>query len=701
MKRIFILMMLICSVFYGNSQATYNSTNFAVSGDTEYLTKAAVDTFKFTKTGANQTWDYSKLFGYDQTSTLIRDPKNTGYTAAQWPFINNAANTNLSSYDGTTLTVSGASQTNKNDYYLKSTGALLQKASGYTLSFNGFALNIKNQFTAPDSLYKFPINYKDSFTSHSSYATSVAGFYYNKETVSRKTKVEGWGKLITPFGTFNNCLRIVSDVVQFDSFSVTGFTIPNNTFKFRKIEWLDPSKGFPVLIVIQNSNGATTSIQYLDVKKNFTPKAFCLYNPIKPSTSTPVVFQNLTLNANKYYWNFGDGPAIDSVNKDPSHTYTSEGTYAGYLIGLNTYSNKADTFNFVITVANKPFAVYSYSPFSITTCDTIRFNNLSQRAVSYKWIFENTGKSTDTSTAVNPTHIYATSNVYTPILIATNAAGSDTFSFSIAVTICKPVASFSFKPLTANTCDTVKFKSTSLRADSTIWDFGDGTPLSYDSSHRYTVAGTYIPKLIVKNNTGNDTAIGSSIVITACTVPVKLISFSANKTKLGNQLIWSTTSNSTALSYIIERSTDGIHFTSISSVSANKTNKYQYTDATSSVGAVYYRLRFVEATSFVSYSSVVKVSSTSIEASSISVYPNPVTSSQDFKLNVQSVENKNVQIQIVGIDGKIVATQKATIVAGSNLISLNSNTLKQGVYFVKCISDENATIATTKFIVTE
>ncbi len=45
-----------------------------------------------------------------------------------------------------------------------------------------------------------------------------------------------------------------------------------------------------------------------------------------PEVDVPIKFENLSLNASSYKWDFGDG-AFDSLNIAPEHTYSDPGTY--------------------------------------------------------------------------------------------------------------------------------------------------------------------------------------------------------------------------------------------------------------------------------------------------------------------------------------------------------------------------------------
>lgn len=55
---------------------------------------------------------------------------------------------------------------------------------------------------------------------------------------------------------------------------------------------------------------------------------------VAPEVDVPVKFENLSLNASRYKWGFGDG-TFDSLNVAPSHTYDAPGPYT---VSLTAYT---------------------------------------------------------------------------------------------------------------------------------------------------------------------------------------------------------------------------------------------------------------------------------------------------------------------------------------------------------------------------
>jgi PKD repeat protein len=339
------------------AQATYTWADYAASGDTFYLTKAQPGNFNFDTTGANITWNYAALQGVSQRRLLYRLPTQAGFSFAQWPYLYNSANVNLSSTDGQTVAVFGLQQTNPNDYYLKNTGYLRQKASSYTVVLNGLAINVRNVYDNADTIYKFPVTYNSVNASKSAYSIAIPpDLYYRNQRLNRQDTVKGWGKVITPYGTFTNCLKYVSIITSVDSIVVNGLpVVTNDTVVSRELKWFDPSRRYPVLTVKQSRVGnqyVTQSIEYLDNQQYYQPTALFAYLPAAPNMGDTVNFQNLSTSSYTYKWRFNDvasGAADSSTLINPQHIFANYGTYNVQLIAFN--GPLADTFSLPVTVS--------------------------------------------------------------------------------------------------------------------------------------------------------------------------------------------------------------------------------------------------------------------------------------------------------------------------------------------------------------
>lgn len=162
---------------------------------------------------------------------------------------------------------------------------------------------------------------------------------------------------------------------------------------------------------------------------------------------------------------------------------------------------------------------------------TVKFNPVLTTDSPYVHHYWSFGDGTPGSQLISPTHTYAAAGSYTVthtiVRLTPNNVPVCTQVFTKIVTItppCNLVANFSWSATAANPL-TVSFQNLSVPLaanDSTIWIFGDSTPLSYavNPVHTYTNAGTYNVCLIVKKfpfntNTSCVKYICKTVVVTA------------------------------------------------------------------------------------------------------------------------------------------------------------------------------------------
>lgn len=337
------------------SQAVYNSSNYAAIGDLFYNTAASELTLDYETTGANFNWDFSNLTGVSQTQMQFRNPTATGFL---WLFIYNTNNTNLSSTTNETPVLNMPGQvvgvTSANNYYKKSTADLRQTGSAYKIDYNGTQIPITNQYSDADIIYHFPIQYGNTDSDNSAYTIDIPTLLHQENTLQRTNEVDGWGSLVTPYGTYNSVLRMKTTLVSNDSISLLGSGLPRTIRTTRELKWFDPSQKQPLMVVTQNNatgNWVTTNVTYLDQQRNFATTAFFTHAPTNPAAGEEVFFQNLSTNATTYSWDFGDpGSGADNTSSEeyPTHTYAADGVYTVQLTASN--ASFTDTYSFVIVV---------------------------------------------------------------------------------------------------------------------------------------------------------------------------------------------------------------------------------------------------------------------------------------------------------------------------------------------------------------
>jgi PKD repeat protein len=133
-------------------------------------------------------------------------------------------------------------------------------------------------------------------------------------------------------------------------------------------------------------------------------------------------------------WTFGDGGT--STLQNPSHEYTSAGTYTVALTASKAGSTSTATrTNYITVTPPAPVANFTSDRTSGTVPFAVQFTDTSTGSpTSWAWTFGDGA----TSTAQNPSHTYTSAGTYTVALTATNAGGSDTKTATNYITAAAP-----------------------------------------------------------------------------------------------------------------------------------------------------------------------------------------------------------------------------------------------------------------------
>ncbi len=138
-----------------------------------------------------------------------------------------------------------------------------------------------------------------------------------------------------------------------------------------------------------------------------------------------IIFTNESVDADTYYWDFGDG--FSSTLENPIHHYTSYDKYNVCLTGFNV--NGESTYCDSINVCPLVKAKFQY----LIQGDTVIFINLSSNALTYYWDFGD-GYGTILE---NPFHYYGSHGTYDVCLTVNNECSVDTLCESIELTSIK------------------------------------------------------------------------------------------------------------------------------------------------------------------------------------------------------------------------------------------------------------------------
>lgn len=226
-----------------------------------------------------------------------------------------------------------------------------------------------------------------------------------------------------------------------------------------------------------------------------------------------VQFQNNSVNAISYSWDFRDGSPVSTAT-NPTHTFVKAGVYNVQLIAINPNACKVRDTTYVTINVDSNSMLCDFSVNVLDSCGPYRaaFTNNSQYSklpgaagrTSFLWLF---GDGSQT-TLVNPgTHTYAAGGTYTIMLIMRDSLSCnspDTVQKIVTMQGTRVLADFNM-PDSFCLNAAFSFEDKSQNAVNILWKFGDGqTSTLNKTSHQYDSAGLYTVVLTAFNpNTCN------------------------------------------------------------------------------------------------------------------------------------------------------------------------------------------------------
>ncbi len=247
MKILIASLFVLLTCLQGKAQITITDSDMPSVNDTfrvsNGLITPAIDPVP---TGSAFTWDFSSLQWISQDVDSFISVSSTGpvYSIV---FVNipfNPYRANLAARGPDLPSVPQITLTDVNYFYYNSGGGY--DLSGYGALINGLPVPIP--FNNKDRIYDFPMNFGNMDSSDSDFQISLPGLGFYGHDQHRVNEVDGWGTLITPYGTFNT-LRVKSTITSNDSLYLDslgtgfGFALPQTT----EYKWLGNNQGIPLL----------------------------------------------------------------------------------------------------------------------------------------------------------------------------------------------------------------------------------------------------------------------------------------------------------------------------------------------------------------------------------------------------------------------------------------------------------------------
>ena len=218
-----------------------------------------------------------------------------------------------------------------------------------------------------------------------------------------------------------------------------------------------------------------------------------------------------------------------------------------------------------------------------------------------------------------------------------------------------------------------------------IGDDDSGPGVNFGITYNFTSTGTYylVVTTFKPGNTGTYTITSTQ----GGALPVRLLSFTAEKTNAGKNLLkWTSAGEINISKYEVQHSNDGLGFKSIvgSTIVARNVSinsYYNFADDKPFEKLNFYRLKITDKDGKVSFSTVAVISNNkSVSSASITVFPNPAV---NF-LNIQTKAGQKgkASVSIISNAGQIVYKSDYTL-SDESIVYLDVKKLAAGNYNVR------------------
>lgn len=275
--------------------------------------------------------------------------------------------------------------------------------------------------------------------------------------------------------TFNNTTTGANSYVwSFGDGFISGLENPDHSFIN-----ISPADTVYQIVMIATSGVGCRDTAYSSVTVYPGSLAEFTYSAVPNCAPAPVQFNNGSLNAISYEWDFGDGSPVSTL-QDPSHTFTNTSlfieNFTVQLVALSA-NGCTDTVEHVLSV--NPQLVLSLTANPDSGCSPLSVDfpqSATDGAVAWSWNFGDG----NTSNQQSPTHTYynftTNSLFFNATLIATNAFGCLDTAWTDVLVHPNPTAALNAVPPIGCAELTVDFDNLSTGGVEHIWMWGDGTP---------------------------------------------------------------------------------------------------------------------------------------------------------------------------------------------------------------------------------
>ena len=254
-RNLFLLLLLMGFGFSTSAQISIDKSDMPSKDDTVRIsTGLNLNFIDYTETGEDFLWDFSQLIPINQRVDTFLSPLSLPLVYKLFfGFFSN-----LAVRGAENLPLPGFPFTDVYNFFDNSSSHY--RGIGVGVSILGIPVPFK--YDSPDVVYDFPMEYQGTWNSQAHFAQEIPLVGYLRMTKTHVDTVDGWGTLITPYGSFE-VLRLKSEVNEIDSIYIDSLEIGIPIERdYTVYQWIGKGQKIPLLQITSSLLGVV--VDYVD-----------------------------------------------------------------------------------------------------------------------------------------------------------------------------------------------------------------------------------------------------------------------------------------------------------------------------------------------------------------------------------------------------------------------------------------------------
>ena len=177
-------------------------------------------------------------------------------------------------------------------------------------------------------------------------------------------------------------------------------------------------------------------------------------------------------------------------------------------------------------------------------------------------------------------------------------------------------------------------------------------------------------------------------------LPASSLELSARLVDNHIDLFWETTEEKNVDRFVLERSINGSSFLPLATQASKGDSKYaiyRAEDPYPLPGEYYYRVKMIDIDGTESLPNIASVFvENSFSKLSLKILPNPSSPNQDRKLEIESTEGQDVEVQIWNMEGKLITKYTQVVNQGINVYPLKFEKFTPGMYMIELTGKQSS-----------